>query len=77
MFPSELKLAKVVPLFKSGDSSQITNYRPISILSFFSKIFERIMYNHIVDFMDSNCSIYISTSLDSDRDTQPSRLSSH
>ena len=55
---SELKLARVVPLLKSGDSSQITNYRPISILSFFSKIFERIMYNHIVDFMDSNCSIY-------------------
>ena len=58
VFPSELKLARVVPLLKSGDSSQITNYRPISILSFFSKIFERIMYNHIVDFMDSNCSIY-------------------
>ena len=30
----------------------------ISILSFFSKIVERIMYNHIVDCMDSNCSIY-------------------
>ena len=58
VFPSELNLARVVPLLKSGDSSQITNYRPISILSFFSKIFERIMYNHIVDFMDLNCSIY-------------------
>ena len=55
VFPSELKLARIVPLLKSGDSSQITNYRPISILSFFSKIFEIIMYNHIVDFMDSNC----------------------
>ena len=32
VFPSELKLDRVVPLFKSGDSSQITNYRPISIL---------------------------------------------
>ena len=52
VFPSELKLAKVVSLLKSGDSSQITNCRPISILSFFSKIFERIMYDHIVDFMD-------------------------
>ena len=47
-----------MPLLKSDDSSQITNYRPISILSFFSEIFEGIMYNHIVDFMDSNCSIY-------------------
>ena len=53
VFPSELKLAKVVPIFKSGDSSKITNYRPISVLSFFSKVFERVMYNHIIDFIDS------------------------
>ena len=37
VFPSELKLVKVVPIFKSGDSSKITNYRPISVLSFFFK----------------------------------------
>ena len=36
-FPSELKLAKVVPIFKSGESDKVTNYRPISVLSFFSK----------------------------------------
>ena len=53
VFPSELKLAKVVPIFKSGDSSKITNYRPISVLSFFSKVFERVMYNHIIDFIES------------------------
>ena len=53
VFPSELKLAKVVPIFKSGDSSKITNYRPISVLSFFSKVFERVMYNHIIGFIDS------------------------
>ena len=58
IFPTELKLARVVPLFKSGDSSKITNYRPISVLSFFSKIFERVMYNHILNFMDHNDSIY-------------------
>ena len=52
VFPSELKLAKVVPIFKSGDSSKLTNYRPISVLSFFSKVFERVMYNHISDFID-------------------------
>ena len=39
VFPSELKLARVVPLLKSDDSSQITNDRLISIFSFFSKIF--------------------------------------
>ena len=52
IFPIELKIAKVVPIFKSGDTSTFSNYRPISILSFFSKIFEKIMYNHIVNFMD-------------------------
>ena len=35
IFPSELKLAKVVPFFKSGESEKVTNYRPISVLSFF------------------------------------------
>ena len=40
-------------IFKSGDSSKITNYRPIPVLSFFSKVFERVMYNHIIDFIDS------------------------
>ena len=37
IFPDELKLARVVPIFKSGDSSNINNYRPISILPFFQK----------------------------------------
>ena len=40
IFPSELKLARVVPIFKSGDPSLITNYRPISVLSFFPKVVE-------------------------------------
>ena len=42
----------MVPIFKSGDSSKITNYRAISVLSFFSKVFERVMFNHISDFID-------------------------
>ena len=42
-FPEEFKLAKVLPIFKSGDKQNVQNYRPISILSFFSKIFEKIM----------------------------------
>ena len=37
VFPSDLKLAKVVPIFKSVDSTKMSNYRPISILSFFQK----------------------------------------
>ena len=54
IFPSELKPPKVVPIFKSGESDNVTNYSQISVLSFFSKIFEKIMYNYINNFMDKN-----------------------
>ena len=37
IFPSELKLAKVVPIFKSGESDKVPNYSQISVLSFFLK----------------------------------------
>ena len=50
VFPSELKLARVVPIFKSGDPSLLTNYRAISVLSFFSKTFEKIVYNIVSDY---------------------------
>ncbi len=43
--PAGLKLAKVIPLFKSGDSSLSTNYCPISILPCFSKILEKFVYS--------------------------------
>ena len=41
VFLSELKLARLVPIFKAGDSSALTNYRPISVLTFFTKVFEK------------------------------------
>ena len=42
--PKKLKVAKVIPLFKSGDRKDYGNYRPISLLSVFSKIYEKIVY---------------------------------
>ena len=51
-FPDCLKLAKVCPIFKSGDGSLIENYRPISVLSCFSKVFEKIMFNRLVSYLD-------------------------
>ena len=45
MFPDKLKIARVSPIYKAGDSGDLTYYRPISVLPCFSKIIERIMYN--------------------------------
>ncbi|XP_065643028.1 uncharacterized protein LOC136074619 [Hydra vulgaris] len=58
IFPEKLKTAKVKPIFKSGDTSEIGNYRPISILSTFSKILERIMHNRVYIFFKENNFIY-------------------
>ena len=54
IFPDELKVTKVFPIYKSDDKKCISNYRPISVLSFFSKVFEKVMYNHLIDFIDDN-----------------------
>ena len=49
--PSDIKIAKVVPLFKSGTKNKINNYRPISILPYFSKYFEKAMHNRLTDYL--------------------------
>ena len=57
IFPSSLKSARLVPIFKKGDSTLVNNYRPISILHFFSKLFEKLMYVRLLKFIDNNSSI--------------------
>ena len=47
-----MKIARVVPLFKTGEISMFTNYRPVSVLPAFSKILERIVYNHLINFLN-------------------------
>ena len=58
IFPTDMKCAKVIPIHKAGDQCSLNNYRPISLLSSFSKIFERVMYNKIMKFLDNNDILY-------------------
>ena len=53
-FPNQLKLAKVVPIFKSDDRLLVSNYRPISVLPVFSKILEKLMYNRMIGFIEKH-----------------------
>jgi hypothetical protein len=43
IFPERLKYATIVPVYKKGDKNIVTNYRPISTLTSFNKIFEKVM----------------------------------
>ena len=52
VFPGDLKLATVIPLFKSGDHLKVNNYRPVSILPVLSKVLEKLMYNHLMAFIE-------------------------
>ena len=58
IFPEKLKVAKVVPLFKNGTNTVISNYRPISLLPAMSKVFEKILYNQLYQYFDSNNLFY-------------------
>ena len=48
IFPDEMKIAHVIPIFKSDDQSLFVNYRPISVLGSFSKFLERVIYNRLM-----------------------------
>ena len=54
IFPEKMKIAKVSPIFKKGDKSILSNYRPISVLPCFSKILERIMFNRLYIYLAEN-----------------------
>ena len=58
VFPTKMKQAKVIPVFKKGCSVTSSNYRPISLLSVFSKITEKLMYKRLYNFLELHEVLY-------------------
>ena len=54
VYPSKLKMSKVIPVYKADDETDACNYRPISLLSNFNRIFEKIMYNRMKVFIQKH-----------------------
>jgi hypothetical protein len=52
IYPDKLKHAKVIPIFKNDDETDPSNYRPISLLSIFNRIFEKVMYERLKIFFE-------------------------
>ena len=53
-FPDDFKIGKVAPVFKSGDKEDLNNYRPISVPPTIARIFERLLYNQLYDYLTVN-----------------------
>jgi len=54
IFPERLKYSIVNPVYKKGDKTNPANYRPISLLTAFSKVLEKVLYNRLIDFLNNN-----------------------
>ena len=59
IFPNAFKKAKIIPLHKGDSVLTVSNYRPISLLPIFSKLFERVINDHVNGLFD--ISVYLST----------------
>ena len=58
IFPENLKIAKVSPIYKKDEEFLLTNYRPISVLPCFSKLLGHIMYNRLFKYLSENSILY-------------------
>ena len=58
VFPDCWKIARVAPISKSGQSDDQSNYRPISVLPFLSRVFEQLVFNQLYEYLDKNKLIY-------------------
>ncbi len=62
VFPESLKMANISPVFKTKDEFKKKNYRPISVLCVFSKIFENVLNDQLQKYFDTTFSILLSAS---------------
>ena len=58
IFPDKLKCAKVIPIHKKGSPTDASDYRPISLLSTYSKTLENLMYKRLYEFLDKMDAFY-------------------
>ena len=58
VFPDCWKIARVAPIFKSGQFDDRSNYRPISVLPFLSRVFEKLVFNQLYEYLDKNKPIH-------------------
>ena len=54
IFPSQQKISKVIPLYTANDETLLSNYRPIALLPFLSKIFKNVMLDQILNYFINN-----------------------
>ena len=54
IYPDDWKMARVLPIFKSGEKGDLSNYRPISIISTIAKVFGRLVYDQFYTYLTSN-----------------------
>ena len=54
IFPEKLKIAKIIPIYKKNEDDDMNNYRPVSLLPIFSKIFEKVVQNQLYNYLNNN-----------------------
>ena len=57
-FPDELKLGKITPIYKKDNEELLENYRPVSTLPIFGKIFEKVIYDRLYNYFVSQGALY-------------------
>ena len=56
--PNDLKMARIVPLYKKNSKTHVWNYRPISVLTVISKVFEKVVFMQLSDYLSEHRLLY-------------------